>query len=261
MAHVLYNENSASNGLRPMPAPHQYQTFVEVPALTDEILTYKTCAKCHVDKPISVFGKHKGGVGGRRARCNKCIREDNLRYALESQKIAPPIAPCHSCQESFPLADFYPDKSRKWGVSSACKTCTRARAKQFHATHRDVVLRRNKDYWLRHRGLALDHQRRLRKEVLRQYGGQCICCGESTEEFLSIDHVRNDGEKHRRELAGAGRSIYAWLRKNGYPKDGRFQLLCHNCNMAKGLYGGCPHQGAPPGRRPKTAPWKFELVG
>jgi hypothetical protein len=27
----------------------------------------------------------------------------------------------------------------------------------------------------------------------------------------------------------------------GYPKD-RYQLLCHNCNMAKGFYGLCPHQ-------------------
>lgn len=32
----------------------------------------------------------------------------------------------------------------------------------------------------------------------------------------------------------------SWLKTNGYP-DG-FQTLCHNCNMAKGFYGICPHK-------------------
>lgn len=31
-----------------------------------------------------------------------------------------------------------------------------------------------------------------------------------------------------------------WLRRNNYPNG--FQVLCHNCNMAKGFYGKCPHQ-------------------
>lgn len=33
--------------------------------------------------------------------------------------------------------------------------------------------------------------------------------------------------------------LYAWLHANKYP-DG-FQVLCHNCNMAKGFYSRCPH--------------------
>lgn len=62
------------------------------------------------------------------------------------------------------------------------------------------------------------------------------------QEFLGIDHVNNDGEAHRREMAGYGRAIYQWLRHHDYPQDGRFQVLCHNCNIAKGLYGACPHR-------------------
>jgi hypothetical protein len=27
---------------------------------------------------------------------------------------------------------------------------------------------------------------------------------------------------------------------NGFPSG--FRTLCHNCNMAKGLYGTCPHE-------------------
>jgi radical SAM protein with 4Fe4S-binding SPASM domain len=31
------------------------------------------------------------------------------------------------------------------------------------------------------------------------------------------------------------------LKNNNYPKD-LFRLLCHNCNMARGCYGYCPHE-------------------
>jgi hypothetical protein len=47
--------------------------------------------------------------------------------------------------------------------------------------------------------------------------------------------------QNRREEVGSGTSFYAWLALNGFPKD-RYQLLCWNCNVAKGKYGQCPHR-------------------
>lgn len=79
---------------------------------------------------------------------------------------------------------------------------------------------------------------KIRAEVLEAYGNKCVCCGETTNEFLQIDHKNNDGASHRRSLKSP--SIYGWLRKQGYPKD-NYQLMCANCNWAKGRYGYCPH--------------------
>jgi hypothetical protein len=78
----------------------------------------------------------------------------------------------------------------------------------------------------------------LKKFILKQYGGKCVCCGENRFEFLSIDHINNDGYKHRREFKG---NIYLWLVKNNFPKD-IVQILCFNCNMSKAFYGYCPHR-------------------
>lgn len=66
-------------------------------------------------------------------------------------------------------------------------------------------------------------------------------------EFLTIDHVDNNGAAHRREIHGpgyknrppAGHRTYRWLRIQEYPAG--FQVLCMNCNFAKGVYGECPH--------------------
>lgn len=90
------------------------------------------------------------------------------------------------------------------------------------------------------------HQKRLRENALVAYGGQCACCGETEVAFLVIDHINNDGAAHRREIRpatngrdGGGYTTYRWLRDHHFPSG--FQVLCANCNMAKGRADGCPH--------------------
>ena len=68
----------------------------------------------------------------------------------------------------------------------------------------------------------------------------CNCCGEKTYEFLCIDHINGGGRKERlNDPQKKGSGLYSWIIKNGFP--GGFQILCHNCNMAKGFYVECPH--------------------
>lgn len=148
---------------------------------------------------------------------------------------------CSGCGEDKPFSAFYPDKTHRLGVQSVCKECVKADRRARYAADPEKYQARNRTYWEAHRAQFSEVGRRLRARVLQEYGGRCACCGEMTPQFLAIDHVNNDGEAHRRELKGYGRAIYQWLKREGYPKDGRFQLLCHNCNMAKGLYGACPH--------------------
>lgn len=161
--------------------------------------------------------------------------------------------PCGRCRVEKPRSDFYPDKTSAKGHHSICRECVKADRKRRYADDPAKHTARNRAYWLTHKDQFREAGRRLRTRALEAYGGRCQCCSEVTPEFLAIDHVHNDGEAHRRELGGYGRSIYRWLAANEFPQDGRFQLLCHNCNMAKGLYGGCPHQGTPPGKRAKAA--------
>jgi len=54
-----------------------------------------------------------------------------------------------------------------------------------------------------------------------------------------LDHINNDGNLERLELKE--HQIYYKAKREGFPKD-RYQLLCANCNLAKGVYGKCPHE-------------------
>ncbi len=65
---------------------------------------------------------------------------------------------------------------------------------------------------------------------------RCNCSGETTQQFLTVDHVYGGGNRHCKEIKS---NIYTWLVCNNFPEG--FQLLCYNCNCAKGHYGSCPH--------------------
>lgn len=88
-----------------------------------------------------------------------------------------------------------------------------------------------------------------RLKILQHYSAEipfCACCKEKEIKFLSIDHINGGGTKHRQQLQtsvlkpAGGSVMYGWIIKNNYPEG--FQILCHNCNQAKGFYGTCPHQ-------------------
>ena len=85
---------------------------------------------------------------------------------------------------------------------------------------------------------ALAVRRKCRREILEKYGGKCICCGEQQIEFLAIDHIYGGGKIDRGE--GTGMKFYLQLQRQ--PRRDDLQLLCHNCNLAKGFYGACPHK-------------------
>lgn len=76
-------------------------------------------------------------------------------------------------------------------------------------------------------------------EVLKHYGGKCICCGESEIDFLTIDHPDGGGNKHRKEIGT--KNMFYWLKMNKFPKG--YQVMCFNCNCGRSINKGiCPHK-------------------
>lgn len=88
----------------------------------------------------------------------------------------------------------------------------------------------------RQREIKRQYFQRLRRIVLGHYGAFCRCCGEKEDKFLCIDHKDNG----RGNPAKRNPNPMLWIIQNNFPPY--FQVLCHNCNLAKGFYGKCPHE-------------------
>ena len=121
--------------------------------------------------------------------------------------------------------------------------------KKYYTKHRDMLKKKHNEYarkWYQknkelHRANCKQRQINIKIKALLRYSNgkiECRCCKETGIDFLCLDHVNNDGNKHRKEI---GSNIYAWLNKNNYSKS-KLQILCYNCNISKKINGMCSHK-------------------
>ena len=87
--------------------------------------------------------------------------------------------------------------------------------------------------------------------ILAAYGPRCCCCGEGGVRFLTLDHVNGGGSRRAKTTAQRlleRRTLVRHLQTHG--RDPRYQILCWNCNCARGHYGTC-HDGSPLDPQPR----------
>lgn len=149
---------------------------------------------------------------------------------------------CPRCKQNRQRSNFRMINTNKPDYrSEICRKCERQEKRDKGLCICGSPLASNRSACERCLTLSKESARILRqkdrKAALNHYGCRCVYCGETLEVFLTIDHINNDGNKHRRTIGTSktGVNIYAWLRKNNYPPE--FQVLCVNCNHAKGRVG------------------------
>ncbi len=167
-------------------------------------LDLRTCKKCGIEKPIEAFSPTYTKWGGHRYECRECERDRRYAYERQSAEII----------------------KEKYGSVEKRREAIR-KATEWNRSHPE-----------RRRKTALSHYYRLQEAAILAYGGyKCSCCGIEEPTVMCLDHIKNDGSEHRKELGFlGGAQMYRWARDNGYPPV--FQVPCFNCNHAKRVNGG-----------------------
>lgn len=88
------------------------------------------------------------------------------------------------------------------------------------------------------------YRKKMKYKIFDHYSNGkncCACCGENEKDFLTIDHVAENGAEHRKQIGRASDKLHNWLIKNNFPAG--YQILCFNCNCARSYRGKgtCPH--------------------
>jgi hypothetical protein len=156
---------------------------------------------------------------------------------------------CSICKVQKPLDQFIKSDRRKSGYKNECKDCSKKQSAEWIKNNPEKYEERKRKYKLDNRELinlrGIMRNRKLKLETLQAYcDGEikcaCLGCKETSVSFLTIDHSNGDGKYDRVGKRG-GSSVYRKLKKDGFPKDRGLQVLCFNCNCAKGQFGVCPH--------------------
>lgn len=150
---------------------------------------------------------------------------NHRKYEFSWQRMVDPVA--YSRQRG----KVWREGQRERGL---CRACNKPAASN----------RRSCDYHLKQRNDSCRRIRmRKRQQVFDAYGNKCACCEERNERFLTIDHVDGNSKPDRRKNSRFRVNSTAMAKKIirlGFPPQ--YQLLCWNCNLAKHIYGTCPHK-------------------
>lgn len=177
---------------------------------------------------------------------------------------------CTTCGKTKPLSEFVPrcasgfgklSAEKKadpmWAVLPRCKACYNEYHVKWRSTRREEyrvkalahyykrIAKMSAEELAAYRKRCVDTKQaryyELKEKVYSAYGRVCTCCGEAQPEFLTLDHVNNDGNAHRKELGSQGERFLKWIIANNYPNT--IQILCWNCQWGKLKNNGiCPHQ-------------------
>lgn len=187
----------------------------------------KECSTCKKEKPLDKFHNNSSMPDGKAYSCKEC--KNNVRSKIQErykekwrdknprEKTPNKIKECSKCGEKKKYIKFNKNSSKKDGLSNQCKNCQNKQAKEY--------------------------RKRIKKKVIKAYGGQCECCGITNIGFLTIDHVNDNRKEHIKELdTFEGSAFYSKLYELNYPDNYNLRILCYNCNCGRERNGGiCPH--------------------
>ena len=151
---------------------------------------------------------------------------------------------------------YYGSYERKRAKNPVLLASRQARSRQYRKGNPEFVAKLQAAYYRRNAEVLKAYRKnwwdKLREDVQRLLGAKCTCCGERQPEFLTVDHVRNDGYKNR--SASGHRNPYPAYReiKRGFESGQvsevqrikrKYQILCWNCNASKRHRSGlCVHK-------------------
>ena len=189
----------------------------------------QTCKSCLIRKDLSLnnFNKHLNRKCGFSSKCKDCTGARSKIY--RENNIDNITAYNHNYYE--------------------LNRATLIEKKSVHYyENRGELLRKKKEYagknsekiYYYMREYRHDHVEELRAKsysvrssivngILDYLGAECESCNEKEREFLTVDHIDNDG-KDERHLGSVG-----WKRKilHGKSDPSKYRVLCHSCNLSR----------------------------
>lgn len=153
---------------------------------------------------------------------------------------------CVGCNATKPADQFHWRDGSKTKRRTKCKECSRAYGRSYKkkdperwkSYERD---RRKKQvaadpvgFRAAHAEYMRNRMRQKRQKVIAHLGGRCCRCGFDDWRALQVDHI-NGGGVAERKLARSSDALWRLVLAD---KNGKYQLLCANCNWIKRYENG-----------------------
>jgi hypothetical protein len=123
----------------------------------EEIKT-KVCSKCHIEKPLTEFGKNKNNKDGMQNWCKKCKREYKYNKNSRKMRLQPKdgFKICYTCKKEKPKSEFNKNRCHSDGLNSNCRECIKNNnglpenieyRKQYREKNSEIISIKKSEYY------------------------------------------------------------------------------------------------------------------
>jgi hypothetical protein len=105
------------------------------------------------------------------------------------------------------------------------------RYRRYCERHVEEIREKARRYYQNNRDKVKASHLKVRMKAIEVLGGKCARCGIEDFRVLQIDHVNGGGLRERRNLSPS--RFYKKVIKSAKAGEGKYQVLCANCNMIK----------------------------
>jgi len=138
---------------------------------------------------------------------------------------------CHVPKDPNEFVGIY-----KKGISK-CWGCKEKSNDKYKIRHKEKCRQYRADKKEFIKEISRRYHKHIKDTFFEMYGNRCVCCGETNIEFLTIEHKLGQRGVKKKES-----SFRAYISATKEYQPDTYEVLCMNCNHAKGKLGYCPHQ-------------------
>lgn len=184
------------------------------------------CPQCNIEKELNINNFFKNNIkkSGFDTKCKECRKISSKQYRIENRE----------------------EVNQKHRETSR-KNYNSQKKKQYYELNKQKILLVKQEYRKRNSEKIRDRYKNWRElnhdelskqkssyrlsiinTTLELLGSICVLCGESNKEFLTIDHLNQDGNEDRKKFHNS----IGWKKRilTGELNKENYRVLCHNCN-------------------------------
>ena len=148
---------------------------------------------------------------------------------------------CNQCKKIKSIRLFYRDEQKPDGLMYHCRDCHRKRHIESYGKRKPKIKKYHSEYYQKNaeqeRMKSRERYAKAKKSVTEELGGKCVRCGFSDKRVLQVDHIYGGGRKHFK-VKGTGYTMYTEMIESIRNGEGKYQLLCANCNLIEAFEKG-----------------------
>jgi hypothetical protein len=121
----------------------------------------KTCSLCKIEKDLDLFSFRSDRKDVKNSWCKECNKEYKRIKSIEinvSEKV------CYKCGINKLSENFYKDYRTNSGLRRDCKDCCKIESKKYIDNDKELVSKRNKEYYHKNIEYNLEMARKYRDE-------------------------------------------------------------------------------------------------